>query len=391
YIAVKSGFPHDWRLEWYRGLIELVAGRAKLAHAAFDAVYDELPGEIAPKLARAVAAELIGDYFTAARGYEQVWRTDRSYVSAAFGLARVYLAQGAREGAIQALESIPQTSTHHTAAQVAAIKIKMRGGADGTGSLEERDLVDAAKRLERLSLDAERHARLSAEVLEAAHTLVQRRNGQPATASVLGCKLNDREVRFGLERCYRALARLAEGSEKRGALVEEAQRHGQRPMTCRAATGAAVRQRKSSVTGARPERLPPAPAGYGRRDAPATTDGRAETGARRPLQPGPRPPCTMWVAVRNGTAAVLPLGRPLPICGRRRPATSHRLVCRQPCSTGQPAAQAARFRVARWLQLRVDVPALALFLGHLLADLAPALDVAVLEEVLEPHGDEQGP
>src|SRR5690606_37276091 len=99
----------------------------------------------------------------------------------------------------------------------------------------------------------------------------------------------------------------------------------------------------------------------------------------------------MWVAVRNGTAAVLPLGRPLPICGRRRPATSHRLVCRQPCSTGQPAAQAARYRVARWLQLRVDVPALTLFLGHLLADLAPALDVAVLEEVLEPHGDEQGP
>jgi len=231
YIAVKSGFPHDWRLEWYRGLIELVAGRAKLAHAAFDAVYDELPGEIAPKLARAVAAELIGDYFTATRGYEQVWRTDRSYVSAAFGLARVYLAQGAREGAIQALESIPQTSTHHTAAQVAAIKIKMRGGADGTGSLEERDLVDAAKRLERLSLDAERHARLSAEVLEAAHTLVQRRNGQPSNASVLGCKLNDREVRFGLERCYRALARLAETSDKRIALVDKANSIRPRTMT----------------------------------------------------------------------------------------------------------------------------------------------------------------
>jgi len=229
YIAVKSGFPHDWRLEWYRGLIELVAGRPKLAHAAFDAVYDELPGEMAPKLARAVAAELLGDYFTAARGYEQVWRTDRSYVSAAFGLARVYLAQGARESAIQALESIPAASTHYTAAQVAAIKIKMRGGAAGTGSLDERDLVDAAGWLERLSLDAERRAKLSAEVLEAAFALVQRRNGQPSHATVLGCQLNERDIRFGLERCYRALARLAQTKEERIALVDKA--NDVRPLT----------------------------------------------------------------------------------------------------------------------------------------------------------------
>jgi serine/threonine-protein kinase PknG len=226
YIAVKGGFPHDWRLEWYRGLIELAGRRPKLALAAFDAVYDELPGEIAPKLARAVAAEGIGDYFTAARCYELVWRTDKSYVSAAFGLARVYLAQGARDGAVQALESIPVTSTHHTAAQVAAIKIKTRpaprAAGHPAGQVDERDLVDAAGRLERLALDAERRTKLSAEVLEAAYGVVKDRNGQPSTASVLGCKLNEREVRFGLERCYRALARLAGSAEQRIELVDRA-------------------------------------------------------------------------------------------------------------------------------------------------------------------------
>src|SRR5207244_4260753 len=82
-----------------------------------------LPCEIAPKQALAISAEFSGDLFPAARYYEMVWRTDRAYVSAAFGLARVYLLQGARAGAIEVLESVPDTSSHHVNAQVAAIKI----------------------------------------------------------------------------------------------------------------------------------------------------------------------------------------------------------------------------------------------------------------------------
>ncbi|ETA66588.1 serine/threonine-protein kinase [Haloechinothrix halophila] len=226
YIAVKAGYPHDWRLEWYRGLIELAGGRYKLAHAAFDAVYDELPGELAPKLGLAMTAEAVGDYFSASRYYEMVWRTDRTYVSAAFGLARVYLAQGARDGAVQVLESIPLSSTHHTAAQVAAIKTKTRIGASSSRNaiaVAEHDLVDASERLERLTLDAERRAMLAAEVLEAAYGWVRHSGGnRSGDARVLGCQLTEREVRFGLERCYRALARLSTSMEQRIALVDKA-------------------------------------------------------------------------------------------------------------------------------------------------------------------------
>ncbi len=227
YLAIRHGFPHDWRIDWYRGLIELAGGRPRVAHVAFDAVYDDLPGEIAPKLALAVSAEGVGDYFGAARFYELVWRTDRTYVSAAFGLARVYLAQGARESAVEVLEGVPATSTHYVDAQVAAIKIKTRAQGNGAGehpTVTEGDLVDASGRLQRLNLDAERHTRLSAEVLEAAYDWLKvPGQAKPVTAAkVLGCELEERDVRFGLERCYRSLARLTDDAGDRIALVDRA-------------------------------------------------------------------------------------------------------------------------------------------------------------------------
>lgn len=214
--------PHDWRLAWHRGLLELAMRRPVDARTSFEAVYDALPGEAAPKLALAVSAEYQRDYFAAARFYEQVWRTDRSYVSAAFGLVRVYLAQGARAGAIEVLESVPDTSSHYVAAQVAAIKIKAR--ADEAAKLAEPDLYDAARRLERLALDAERRTQLSVEVLEAAYGWVQagKPGSRQAAGTVLGCGLSERELRFGLERCYRALARLAGTAEQRHELVDRA-------------------------------------------------------------------------------------------------------------------------------------------------------------------------
>jgi serine/threonine-protein kinase PknG len=225
YLAIKAGFPHDWRIDWYRGLIELAGRRSRVAQVAFEAVYDDLPGEVAPKLALAVSAEGVGDYFGAARYYELVWRTDRSYVSAAFGLARVYLAQGARASAIEVLEAVPASSSHHVAAQVAAIKIKTRvnGGGKEPVQVSERDLVDASTRLERLQLDAERRTQLSAEVLEAAYDWLRAPQGRPTPgAKVLGCALDERDLRFGLERCYRTLARLAGTTDQRVELVDKA-------------------------------------------------------------------------------------------------------------------------------------------------------------------------
>ena len=216
--------PYDWRISWFRGLLGLTARRPREARTAFEHVYDMVPGELAPKLALAVSAELCGDYFPAARLYELVWRTDRSFVSAAFGLARVYLAQGDRSGALDVLESVPDRSSHYLAAQLAIIATRTKWTP--AEKIAERDLVDAGNRLTRLSIDPQRRASLTSDVLGAAHRWVQAGgpNGSPMASrpAVLGCDLADRDLRFGLESNYRVMARLADTAEARIALVDQA-------------------------------------------------------------------------------------------------------------------------------------------------------------------------
>jgi serine/threonine-protein kinase PknG len=72
-------------------------------------VYDTLPGELAPKLALAFAAEAAGDMVVAGHYFRLVWTVDRSSISAAFGLARTCLAAGDQAGAIAALAAVPTT------------------------------------------------------------------------------------------------------------------------------------------------------------------------------------------------------------------------------------------------------------------------------------------
>lgn len=125
--ALESDHPDDWRVVWYRGVAALATGDHTNAALSFDAIYDAFPGEPAPKLALGVCAEVLGQLDNAAEYYRLVWSTDPSYVSAAFGLARVQLAAGDRSGAVRTLESVPESSIHYTAARVAAVRSRLRG------------------------------------------------------------------------------------------------------------------------------------------------------------------------------------------------------------------------------------------------------------------------
>jgi serine/threonine-protein kinase PknG len=215
--------PVDWRLSWYAGLCELAAGRPDQARTAFSAVYDELPGELAPKLALGFAAEAAGDAAAARHYFQLVWTIDRSYVSAGFGMARACLADGDRVAAIAAVAAVPETSSHYAAAQIAAVRLLVAGGA----GLAADDLRQADVRLGRLALednDPRRH-QLTVEILRAALAWVSaapagtgRNGGGPADERILGYEPNERALRFGLERGYRALASLV--PERRVELVD---------------------------------------------------------------------------------------------------------------------------------------------------------------------------
>jgi serine/threonine-protein kinase PknG len=225
--------PSDWRIAWTAGLRQFALGDASAARGSFNAVYDQLPGEVAPKLALAFAAELEGDVALASRYFRLVWTVDRSYISAAFGLARTCLAAGDRPGAIAALATVPEVSTHHAAAQVAAVRILVSPGVTGD------DLRQADGRLGRMRLDEARRQQLTVEILRAA--LDWASSGQAPSRPVpvqqaasgddliLGCEPNERALRLGLERGYRALARLTSDRGRRIELVDMA--NAIRPMT----------------------------------------------------------------------------------------------------------------------------------------------------------------
>ncbi|MGW3119088.1 tetratricopeptide repeat protein [Streptomyces sp. NPDC001107] len=234
--TLETERPDDWRVVWYRGVAALVTGDEEGAALAFDAIYDAFPGEPAPKLALGLCAEMLGQLDNAAEYYRLVWSTDPSYVSAAFGLARVQLAAGDRRSAVRTLESVPESSIHYTAARVAAVRARLRGrtaAASDVPFLE--DLGAAAGQVEALDaygLDPARREQLSAEVLGCALDWILS-GGQvvapTAQRVLLGSDLDERGLRFGLERSYRTLARLARGGEERIDLVERANRY--RPRT----------------------------------------------------------------------------------------------------------------------------------------------------------------
>jgi serine/threonine-protein kinase PknG len=234
--ALQEQHPDDWRVVWYRGVAALVNADHEDAALAFDAVYDAFPGEVAPKLALGLCAEVLGQLDNAAEYYRLVWSTDPSWVSAAFGLARVQLAGGDRPGAVRTLESVPESSIHYTAARVAAVRARLRhrtAVASDTPLLD--DLTAAAGQVEALQaygLDPARREQLSVEVLGCAldWILSGGRATDPSSRRVLlGNDLDERGLRFGLERSYRTLARLAPGGEERIDLVERANRY--RPRT----------------------------------------------------------------------------------------------------------------------------------------------------------------
>jgi serine/threonine-protein kinase PknG len=217
--------PDDWRLGWYGGIAALVAGAPEEAVARFDAVYTALPGEVPAKLALAAAAECAGWDEDAGCRYRLVARVDRNQADALFGLARVRIRTGDGTGALRVLDAVPESSSRYVAAQLGAVQAILLG-LDGTAS-DEVALRTAARRVQRLPLDAATDHEVRATLLDAAVRTVD--GADPATDPFLDCPWAERELRLALERCLRTSARLTSDPAARIALVDRA--NAARPRT----------------------------------------------------------------------------------------------------------------------------------------------------------------
>ena len=215
--AIFADDPWEWRALWMQGLAAFEREDWPAAVAAFNSAYGEQPGELAPKLALAVACERADQPVTAEELYDLCAQTDVNYLAPSrFGIARIRAVRGDVAGALDALALIPETDRSHLTAQreqIAVLVAQPRG---------IEDLGRALDVLATLTLEPEDRQQLTAEILERALDLLAGSDapdvliaGHPATRSA---------VRDSLARTYRALAALADTRKERVLLVERANR-----------------------------------------------------------------------------------------------------------------------------------------------------------------------
>ena len=210
---------YDWRVGWYRALLALCQGNPLEARAKFEECYAELPGEIAPKLGIAVAAEFAGQLSDALRYYQLVWSVDRSFVTAAFALARLRVSAKDHAGAVEVLGQIPEIAIQRTAAEIAAVRTRL----DSPGFADWADPAELARlgeRVDALGLDGEAHESLVCDVLLGALAWRLKDASAVTDQTVFGAVLTEDGLRSALERSYRTRARMAQGRSGRIALVD---------------------------------------------------------------------------------------------------------------------------------------------------------------------------
>jgi serine/threonine-protein kinase PknG len=208
--------PWEWRAVWVSGLAALDNGDFVTAQASFNAVYGQVPGELAPKLALALACERGGEGEIAEGLYQTCASTDANYVApAAFGMARIRSARGDVAGAVSALDLVPSTSRSFPEAR------RLRAQALYESGQGLPALAHAMDSLKGVSLDPHAHAELTAAILERAVAEVGR-SGPDAKVTIGPYAAREESLRDGLEATYRALAATESDTEQRYALVDKA-------------------------------------------------------------------------------------------------------------------------------------------------------------------------
>ncbi|WP_088287823.1 serine/threonine-protein kinase [Kineosporia sp. A_224] len=215
---VLADDPWEWRAVWLQGLAALAKNDAVAARASFNAVYGQVPGELAPKLALGLACETSGESDVAQSLYATCARTDANYTApAAFGLCRLRRARGDLDGALAALDLVPSTSRAFVEAR------RQRAGLLAASGRGLNSLAAAMDSISAVTIDPLDRARLTANVLDVALAKVLS-DGADEKIRIDGHAATEPHLRDGLESAYRQLAQMSDDGEERVRLVDQANR-----------------------------------------------------------------------------------------------------------------------------------------------------------------------
>ncbi|WP_323742554.1 serine/threonine-protein kinase [Nocardioides islandensis] len=208
--------PWEWRALWVSGLAALQQEKWDDAASSFNAVYHQVPGELAPKLALALACENGGRREVAEGFYTTCAETDAAYVApSAFGVARIRAATGDTDGAVQALDLVPPTSRGYGESRELRAEVLLRGAGDDLMRLSA-----AMSSVEGASLEPYQRAKLTTKILGKALEVVTRKG--PGTVRIGSYEAKEPSLRNGLEASYRVLAREAQDRDTQVLMVGRA-------------------------------------------------------------------------------------------------------------------------------------------------------------------------
>ncbi|MEO7058963.1 MAG: tetratricopeptide repeat protein, partial [Lapillicoccus sp.] len=208
--------PWEWRAVWMQGLRALQQGDPRSAQSAFNAVYGQVPGELAPKLALAYSCETSGELDIAENLYAACARTDANYTpAAAFGMARLRHQRRDLAGAVEALDLIPSTSRAYALARQARADLLAQPGV-GLDALAQ-----AHSSIEGVLMDPADRARLEVRIYDNGLAAVSA-SGEVPGLRVGGHLATAKGMREALETSLRQLARLSPSKAERIRLVDEA-------------------------------------------------------------------------------------------------------------------------------------------------------------------------
>lgn len=216
--ALLSEDPWEWRALWIEGLASVQAKDWATAMASFNAVYQQVPGELAPKLALAFACEQGGLPEVAEGLYQTCASTDAAYVApAAFGVARVRADRGDAQGAVAALDLVPTTSRGYTESRQLRAEVLLSGGSQDVAVLDQ-----AMRTIEASSVSPQVRQQFTVRILSEALPVVSGGAGLPDGARIGSVAATEAGVRDGLENALRMLARDAIDLTERVELVNRA-------------------------------------------------------------------------------------------------------------------------------------------------------------------------